>query len=102
MQALVTELGAIQTREAASAVVVAMMASLHHEVRWDDELHVHCVCFKLFFWHLKLTQQVFSVFKNGLTEHAVEALREAEAEVRTSDRFKVPCARQTVAKTYAV
>ena len=102
MKALIAKLGAIKASKAPSAVVVAVMASLHHEVRWDDELHVHCVCFKLFFWHLKLTQQVFSVFKNGLTEHAVEALREAEAEIRTSDRFKVPRARQTVAKTYAV
>ena len=101
VEALVAELGAIKTGKASSAIIIAMFARLHHKVRRHNELHVS-ICFQFFFRHLKLAQQFFAIFKNGLTVHAVEALREAESKIRSCHRLKAAGARQAVSEAQAV
>ena len=101
VEALVAELGAIKTCKASSAIIIAMLARLHHKVRRHDELHVS-IRFQFFFRNLKLAQQFFAVFKNGLTVHAVEALRETESKVRSCHRLKAVRARQAVSEAQAV
>ena len=85
MKALVTKLCAIQTSKAASAVFLAFVASLHHKLRWNDKLHIK----SLFVRHSNLAKQVYAVFIVGLPVHSMEALREAETEVRSSHCLEV-------------
>ena len=92
MKALVAELRAIESGKAPSAIVITVLARAHHQVGWNDQLHI-CVSLQLLLRHLELAQQFFAVFKDGLAVHAVEALREAEAEVGPGHCLEVSCAR---------
>ena len=65
-------------------------------MRWNYELYI-LVSLQLFLRHLKLAQQVILVHENCLPEHAMEALRETEAKIRSCHCLKIARARKAVA-----
>ena len=60
------------------------MAGEHHKVRRDHQLHV-AVSLELFLRHLNISQKVSVVIVVCLPVHAMETLRETEAEVGALD-----------------
>lgn len=98
MHALIAELAAIEACIAPSAPISAPLARLHHNVGWNDKLHLSLQLFSFFIDDTDGCQELLIVFIERFTVKSMEASREAESPFRAFYGLKVGFTRETVTK----
>ena len=101
MHALITKLVAIKSGEAAATALSTPLACLHHQVRWDDQLHGSVLLLLFFISDTDSIEELCAVSVHGLSVETMEASWETESKVGAGHRFEITLARQTMAQTCA-